>query len=640
MSGPAVHHIIADEFLRSQLRNRFTDATSLAFWDQMEKGDFAPAYHLGAQGPDFLFFNVNDWGGGIKPLAQVYYEVEEFMEEFIQQIKDLIPDEVWALISTLETLAADAVERSVLLSEISSILSDVQNNIDVLKKLVETKIEEYILNSTDWFDVLKHPQQHGQDFSQWWWFDTLHIRRTGTFLKELFVNSSENSIERAFALGYLTHYSADVVGHSFVNAVSGGPYRTHSQRHKVVENHQDVWAYNKYVGGEFVKSNLGAEYLFNGKDELPPSLNKFILKCIRNTYYNQGGNLYGKEIKNDDIDIAYKTWLRWFTHATNSLDLPMPKPYSLTAEIKDAWDKFTDNAGDISDWVGSSISGNGGILGFFKALAALIAGPILLAAALVDFIAGSITTLGAAPIRYLLSLSYEALYNAFMNLRQGLSLTGFAFPTVSGLGHYMTKHMINTSYEDKFHHNANSLPQINAYPSIKYKMNGMESESHLVYPWPTVSNLERDSAAGFPPSYLDKTPEWYMTHPRNTFSKGMYEYFKNFNESDVVNPSQAELIKNYTSFYNMVKENGLGNAVDFSFNLYNQFFELGSKVEYPDFILDSDKGHAFKCWRKVIDSTLINAPVNDPFKTNVPIEKDKKVLNTQLDIIDSAGGVL
>lgn len=642
MSGPAVHHIIADQFLRNQLMVKFGDAKSSVFWKEMNAGDFAPAYHLGAQGPDFLFFNMNDWplGAANKPVAKAYYEVEEFMEEFIQQLKALIPEGVWVLISTLETMAEDAVERSALLSEISQLLGDVQNNIDTLKKIVETKIEDYIMNAHDWFDILKHPQQHGQPYGEWWWFDTMHIRRTGQFLRELFVNSKEFSMERAFALGYLTHYTTDVVGHSFVNAVSGGPYRTHGQRHKVVENHQDVWAYNKYAGGELVKSKLGEQYLFHGKDELPPALMEFILKCIRNTYYDKSGNLYGKEINGDDLTIAYKTWLRWFRSATNSLDLPVPTPYSLTAEIKEAWDKFTTNVGDIGNYVGGSLSGNGGILGFFKALAALIAGPILLAAALVDFIAGSITTLGAAPIRYLLSLSYEALYNAFMNFRQGLALTGFAFPTVNGLNHFMSKHIINTGSNDIFNHNANSLPTKNAYPANKFKMAGMEAESHLIYPWPTAANLEDDMSVGFPPSYFNNTPEWYMTHPRNTFNRGLYDYFKNFDESKAVGPSTAEVIANYNSFKSMVKENGLGNAVVFSMNLYNEFVGSGDKVEYPNFCLDSDRGHAFKCWRKVYDPSLINDPVNDPAKTNVAIEQDKEVPNVKTDIIGTAGGVL
>jgi hypothetical protein len=647
MSGPGIHHIIAREFLDKRLQANFTDSASVAFWNEMKQGEFAPAYYLGAQGADFLFFNVNDWpsGGAIKPLAKVYYEVEEFIQEFVEKLKKMIPEEVWTLISTLESLAANAVERSVLLSEISSILTDVQNNIDALNKLVETKIQDYIVNATDYFELLSHPQQDGQKYSEWWWFDTLHIRRTGQFLKELLMNSAENSMERAYALGYLTHYTSDVVGHAYVNGICGGPYRTHGHRHKVVENHHDVWAYNQYIGGEFIKSKLGEQYLYNGKAEMPDSLKEFILKCIQSTYYDKNGPLYGKEIKLDDIDVAYKTWIRWFMYATDNLDLPIPKAYSLTAEIKEAWDKFTDNVGGIGNWVGSSLSGQSGIIGFFEALAALIAGPILLAGALVDYVAGSVTTLGAAPMRYLLSLSYEALYNAFMNFRHGVTLSGFAYPTVSGLNHYMVNHMMNTGSNDIFNHNAKSLVMARAYPALKTNIPGLKKEQHLVYPFPFPANLEKDITTGFPFSYFNKTPEWYMTNEKNHFGKNIYNYFKEFNESKGPNPTADEVNNNYKSLSSIAADTGLGNGVDFSFALYKEFIELGNKVEYPDFVLDSDRGFAFKSWRKVMDISLVNTPLNDPAQTNVPI-KDKPVKledmvpNTLTDIIDAKGGVL
>lgn len=142
MSGPAVHHIIAKEFLHKVLMKEYPDQLSQNFWDKIDKGKYAPVYHLGCQGPDFLFFNMNDWplGGVIKPIAETYLEVMDFIEEFKKQLKELIPDEIWALISTLETIADDAVEASALLSEISDIINVVQNNIGVLKSLVETKI--------------------------------------------------------------------------------------------------------------------------------------------------------------------------------------------------------------------------------------------------------------------------------------------------------------------------------------------------------------------------------------------------------------------------------------------------------------------------------------------------------------------
>ena len=48
---------------------------------------------------------------------------------------------------------------------------------------------------------------------------------------------------RAYALGYLTHLATDVTGHAVVNAISGGPFRTHWQRHHLVENHIDAYWY-------------------------------------------------------------------------------------------------------------------------------------------------------------------------------------------------------------------------------------------------------------------------------------------------------------------------------------------------------------------------------------------------------------
>src|SRR5215471_18823951 len=49
---------------------------------------------------------------------------------------------------------------------------------------------------------------------------------------------------KAYALGWMTHLATDVTGHPFVNEKSGGPYRTHWQRHHLVENHMDALVYD------------------------------------------------------------------------------------------------------------------------------------------------------------------------------------------------------------------------------------------------------------------------------------------------------------------------------------------------------------------------------------------------------------
>lgn len=643
MAGPAVHHIIGKEYLNTVLKKRYTDPNSTLFWDQMDFGKLAPVYHLGCQGPDFLFFNSNDWplGGAIKPIAATYLEVMEFIDEFKKTLKELIPEEILVLVSKLESLAEDAVERSVLLSEISDLIGDVQNNMNALTGLVESKIKEFVTDSVDVFNLLSHPQQHGQKFNEWWWFDTLHIRRSGRFLRELLLTSPNNSMERAFALGYLTHYATDIVGHPYVNAMSGGPYRTHSQRHKVIENHHDVWAYQKYMKDEFVKSNLAKEYIIDGNSfELPGNLKKYILKCVEASYYKGGNPLYGREMDGKDLDISYSLWLKWFTMTTNETDLPEPQPYSLSAEIAEAWDKFTDNVGDIGDMVGSAGSGSGGILSLFALLAAAIVGAILLAAAIIDFLAGTVATMGAAPIRFFLSLTYEALYNAYMSFRTGVVLNGFAFPYQTGLSNQYTKHMLQTDLMDKFGHNANSLPAALAYPSRKYVKNGMKAESHLIYPWPYISNLEKDQCTGFPANYFKKTPEWYMTDPKHICQRDHYEFFKRFEESNLENPPAAEVELNFQNLMVRAKRGGLGNALSFSEMLYGDFIERGADVQYGDFSMDSDRGYGFKSWRKVKNITLINSTVNDTPITNVAVETDGNVPNENTDIILPYGGVL
>ena len=312
----------------------------------MSSGSMGPQYLLGAQGPDFLFFNMNDWplGGAVKSLAETYWEVRAFLDDLVEKVKSLVPPEIWQAIDTLEALADDAVERSATLSEISQLAGDVDKNIEAIKTTIELKIEDYVTDSFDLFSVNKHPQQDGQPFSDWWWFDTLHLRRTGRYVGTLLESSAHGTAERAYALGYLTHYAADAAGHPFVNIISGGPYRTHAQRHKVAENHQDVWAFSKYRGDELTTSNLARDYVIAGNaDKLPPALNAFILNCMRKVYYDGATPLYGKGIGASDLDVAYRTWLLWFTGAVNDQGLPLPQPYSLTAEVVEAWDKFVEN---------------------------------------------------------------------------------------------------------------------------------------------------------------------------------------------------------------------------------------------------------------------------------------------------------
>ena len=524
MPGPAIHHIIAKEVIKS-LKAKL-DPSYHPFLDKLE-GDFASAFLLGSQGPDFLFFNTKDVDPILKKFVDYYLDIVDFIEEVKEKISAIIPQELKDAAAKLEEVYDDIEERSSTLTEISQLLTEAKNLISLLESTLTTKLEQFLLDNVEIFDLLKNPIQDGQDFKDWWWFDTLHYRRTGQFAQTLLRDSNPGSIEHAYALGYLTHYAADIVGHPFVNIVAGGPYRTHAKRHKLIENHHDVMAFkNSTGGGEFIQSKLGEKYVINGnKKRLPGKINNLILESIEKTYFENGQSLYGRPMNADDLNDAYRLWLYWFRKSTNALDLPKPEPYSFTAEMEAVWDTLVDNLEDLGSSMADGFSGNSGILGVLKAIVTAILAPFLAAAAIIDAILGAITTLAAAPIRFLISLAYEELYNAYLNLHQAVVLNGFGFPFNSQLPHYLIKHLYNSGTNDVLSHNAANLTKY--YPTKKFKPDGMECESHLVYPVPHGMNHEPDKCTGAAKIYYGSDFSKYMFGPIN-FNSDYYVILNNF----------------------------------------------------------------------------------------------------------------
>jgi hypothetical protein len=104
----------------------------------------------------------------------------------------------------------------------------------------------------DVFGMLSSACQTGYEDSGFFWSDMFHYRKTYQFARTLYRNAlaadtSEDGErakkEQAFALGWISHCATDVAGHPFTNAKCGGPYRTHWQRHHLIENHMDAHVY-------------------------------------------------------------------------------------------------------------------------------------------------------------------------------------------------------------------------------------------------------------------------------------------------------------------------------------------------------------------------------------------------------------
>lgn len=371
MPGPAMHHIIANALKQKiQAGNGLGGNADYAKLQALlsDSKNF-PYLFLGCQGPDFLFFNTKDWSSlPIGEAVKTYYEIYDFLDNFKEQLKSLVPQPVIDAIEALGAAADAVVENSSTLSELEQLFSDMQAVVDALLATLMEMVKKFI---TDFnvYDVLGHPYRDGQTKGEWWWFDAMHYRKTGRFAKALLEKTSPDSPLHLYAIGYLTHVSGDTVGHPYVNINDGGAYRTQSQRHKTGENYQDVFNQFIHNGTDWNRSQLHAFYNFNfngtiapidAEDPvpdtntvLPGDLANLISKTL-NEVFGSGSandNEYGRKISAADVDAAYRLWYRWLKSATETGTLPEPVPYSLTAELEEVWETAMDNLGDIGDFL-------------------------------------------------------------------------------------------------------------------------------------------------------------------------------------------------------------------------------------------------------------------------------------------------
>jgi hypothetical protein len=131
-----------------------------------------------------------------------------------------------------------------------------------LKNDLLTLAEEELLTEGDLFGWFSLKMRNGFDEQAFVWSDMTHYRRTNivpermiAYARDMLRSAEPLTREHgeqllAFALGWVCHVGTDVIAHSFVNEQCGGPFRTHWQRHHVIENHIDAWNYQCTQNGQ------------------------------------------------------------------------------------------------------------------------------------------------------------------------------------------------------------------------------------------------------------------------------------------------------------------------------------------------------------------------------------------------------
>jgi hypothetical protein len=582
-----------------------------------------PYFHLGCQGGDFMFFNTKDIDPTLRDIVSVYFDVYDFIENFKRDLLAVVPQPVLDALAAFDEAANAVVTSSSTLTELEQLFGDMKQVVDGLSATLLEAVKRFV-SEFSLFELISHPYRDGvpkgpkppgfdvaaqraTDTNEWWWFDAMHYRKTGKLAQHLLEKTPRDSPLHLYAIGYLTHVAADTVGHPYVNSISGGPYRSHAQRHKGSENYQDVFNFLAVRGADWNHSALHAFYNFNFTGpidtpndipdpftNLPPDLAKLIADALNDIYEEDGAPPrpdYAKRVTPDDINAAYRLWYRWFKNATDTGTLPPPVPYSLTAELREVWEQTVDNLGDIGDFLedAADTAGDLGIWGIFLLLGALILAAVAAAAALIDAVLGALTTLGSATIRYVACLIYEQLYNAYEMFRLAVAMNGLAFPLQQHLTDPRITHWANPALADA---NGNSVTSIlGRLPALKWTVAGLtHNERHLVYP-PTGPELP--TLFTVPASYLDKTSTWYAWGDMTQQPGVLDELLELTPDDDPANNDDGTKLAGLLNDKRL-----LGNALDLTEAMYDQIIR-GKPV--PDFNLDGDRAYGYLCWRQVND---------------------------------------
>ena len=269
MPGPYIHIAVSDR-IRARLRDiegwsaspSMDSLPVLGGPSPKEIADFAqrhPNYFaLGAIGPD-LFFFLPDFraaciAGKRLPIANSLIGILEWLDRLYTALDEWILKDWERIFGPVSENIEEAL--SALTGDLSTVVSDI---VGKLSSIAITALLDLASQAYDWFGLFSLGLNKGYDNQDFFWSDMLHYRKTSQFGRSLWelalareasgqptpdAAKAEADKLRAYALGYMTHLAADTTGHPFVNEKCGGPFRTHWQRHHLVENHMDAQTYD------------------------------------------------------------------------------------------------------------------------------------------------------------------------------------------------------------------------------------------------------------------------------------------------------------------------------------------------------------------------------------------------------------
>jgi hypothetical protein len=570
--------------------------------------------NLGSIGPD-LFFWAPDYELADK-LFTLYDNIRRIIDiyntvvEPVRRVKQAVGD---AVEETVGTLAPQSVEM------IRMAVAELKETAALFKSAVSSSMLSGVIGINDFLHqaglipdltnqlfktfapTLQHQMEHHQPFdeTEWYWFDVLHYRRTGRFCWEL-MNRAGSNLQKAYAFGYFSHVATDVTGHAFVNQIVGAPYRLNVQKHVLVENYMDTWAYDHYYN-----QDVSARLFDNLDLPAPAQLSESIIDLLNDSLRSNYRDLHPNRLRTPGFltkNEIHSTYERFYTilEVMKKFHIEKPEePFSNAIDIlAEALDDLMEPPPEPPDsshlgtcgWkdilsVGLSSSSRDCYENFFEEAARYIEylGELIVWTfeTLMDIVDLILAALLSIPVMVLLALLYGIQLLCFEIIqysRQILAESGFICPD---------RELLQTSIGV-----ATTTTMFNCSPAFKFPRLRSNTTSHLVCPH---AELEAPAtAADFHTASVDVNPSVFIDNiPGLPFS---IESFNMYAFADApANTRSIErdyrTIGNATAFTNWL----IGNAIT----------GMDPSMLFADWNLDSDRGYGYKNWKGTLKETEI-----------------------------------
>lgn len=594
MPGPMVH-LLNIQSLPPYLRE-LGGSPGHKLADLLDAEPCSPYAGFGAQGPDFLVFSLKEYGTPLDEFANFLFGVYDALEPFI--------DFYEAVIEPVEQAIDDAVQ-AVDQALFNGIIGDVGNTANLIASALQAQLAKLVTSGIDLFYPFYPKVQQGAPEDEWYWFDTWHYRRTGMLASNLWRLAQGDDDLMRYAVGYGSHIGGDVAGHPFVNAVVGGPYRSHWHRHHLIENWIDAYARQQFrdtkrtkkclnIGPKdtYVPNAVSGSYYYRLTEfpggQLPGKLADMLVKAVDLTY---SGTAAPPALGATDFDTTYRLWQMWFERATSigsaRKPIPVPPPGSAAATL------FTDFTSGFPSPPGTGGGGGGGggfsIWGIFAAIAAFVKWLIDALAYTVGWIIShswDILTLplteALALVKWLLYQVQKFVWQIYDEARFSLVLGAYLHPEPGDFA----RTPWGTAFINTASAGATGGPSPffgSPYPR-KQEVHGLlgPTEHHLLYPG-TLQEYPASEAA--PKPFYGTTPDVVIGgwHPYDPAVEDLYTA----NEPYGTGPAYTHWVDQQTW-----NTHQFGSIPSFTARL------LSARIDdLPNFNLDADRGYGWKTWQ-------------------------------------------